>query len=139
MTATDAVLIDSSAWIEYFRATGSPAALEVRRLLSEEQDRVVMCEPMAMEILAGAVDDSRYAALEQLVNGLPTLGIDVTVDYRGAAAIYRTARRAGRTIRSITDCLIAAVCIRHAVTLVHRDTDFEVIAAITGLTAQSLR
>ena len=139
MTATNAILIDSSAWIEYFRATGSPAALEVRRLLSEEQDRVVMCEPMAMEILAGAVDDSRYAALEQLVNGLPTLGIDVTVDYRGAAAIYRTARRAGRTIRSITDCLIAAVCIRHAVTLVHRDTDFEVIAAITGLTAQSLR
>lgn len=139
MTATNAILIDSSAWIEYFRATGSPAALEVRRLLSEEQDRVVMCEPMAMEILAGAVDDSRYAALEQLVNGLPTLGIDVTVDYRGAAAIYRTARRAGRTIRSITDCLIAAVCIRHAAILVHRDTDFEVIAAMTGLIAQSFR
>ncbi len=139
MTVTDAILIDSSAWIEYFRATGSPAALEVRRLLSEEQDRVVMCEPVAMEILAGAADDGRHAALEQLVNGLPALGIDVTVDFRGAAAIYRTARRAGRTIRSINDCLIAAVCIRHEAILVHRDTDFEVIAAITGLVAQSFR
>lgn len=134
----DAILIDSSAWIEYFRATGSPAAVEVRRLLSAEQDRVVMCEPVAMEILAGAVDDSRYAALEQLVNGLPALGIDVTVDFRSAAAIYRTARRAGHTIRSITDCLIAAVCIRHGVALVHRDADFDVIAAMTKLSAQSL-
>ena len=139
MTGSHAVLIDSSAWIEYFRATGSSAAREVRRLLSEEQDRVVMCEPVAMEILAGAVDETRYAALERLVNGLPTLAIDAAVDFRSAAAIYRATRRAGQTIRSINDCLIAAVCIRHGVALVHQDADFEVIAAITGLTAQSFR
>jgi hypothetical protein len=41
VTATNAVLIDSSAWIEYFRATGSPAALKVRRLLSEEHGQVL--------------------------------------------------------------------------------------------------
>lgn len=139
MSVIDAILIDSSAWIEYFRATGSPAAVEVRRLLSEEQQRVVMCEPVAMELLAGAVDDTRYAAIEQLVNGLPALAIDAAVDFRTAAAIYRVARRAGQTIRSINDCLIAAVCIRHGAGIVHRDTDFDVIAAITGLAGQSFR
>ena len=44
------ILIDTSAWIEYLRATGSAAAIEVRRLLSTDADRVVMCEPIAMEI-----------------------------------------------------------------------------------------
>ena len=126
------ILIDTSAWIEYLRATGSVAAIEVRRLLSTEPDRVVICEPVAMEILSGAVDDDRYAKLEQLVNGLPSLKIDDAVDFRSAAAIYRAARRAGQTIRSINDCLIAALSIRHGATIIHRDADFEVIAAITA-------
>jgi predicted nucleic acid-binding protein len=133
------ILIDTSAWIEYLRATGSAAAIEVRRLLSTEADRVVMCEPVAMEILSGAVDDDKHAKLEQLVNGLPSLRIDDAVDFRSAAAIYRAARRAGQTIRSVNDCLIAAVSMRHGASIVHRDADFEVIAAITALEAQSFR
>ncbi|MCB0939603.1 MAG: PIN domain nuclease [Mycolicibacterium sp.] len=133
------ILIDTSAWIEYLRATGSAAAIEVRRLLSNEADRVVMCEPVAIEILSGAVDEGKHAKLEQLVNGLPSLRIDDAVDFRSAAAIYRAARRAGQTIRSINDCLIAALSIRHGAGIVHRDADFEVIAAITGLQAQSFR
>jgi predicted nucleic acid-binding protein len=133
------ILIDTSAWVEYFRATGSPAAIEVRRLLSTEPDRVVMCEPVAMEILSGAVDDDKHAKLEQLVNGLPSLKIDDAVDFRSAAAIYRAARRAGQTIRSINDCLIAAVSIRHGASIIHRDADFEAIVAITGLEAESFR
>lgn len=132
------ILIDTSAWIEYFRATGSAAAAEVRRLLSTEPDRVVMCEPVAMEILSGAVDD-KCAKLEQLVNGLPSLKVDDAVDFRSAAAIYRAARHAGQTIRSVNDCLIAAVSIRHGASIIHRDADFEAIAAITGLEAQSFR
>jgi predicted nucleic acid-binding protein len=133
------ILIDTSAWIEYLRATGSAAAIEVRRLLSTEADRVVMCEPVAMEILSGAVDDDKHAKLERLVNGLPSLRIDDAVDFRSAAAIYRAARRAGPTIRSVKDCLIAAVSMRHGASIVHRDADFEVIAAITALEAQSFR
>ena len=133
------ILIDTSAWIEYFRATGSAAAVEVRRLLSEEADQAAMCEPVAMEILSGASDDSTYAKLERLVNGLPSLTIDTALDFRVAAQMYRGARRAGRTIRSINDCLIAAVAIRHNARIVHRDSDFEVIASMTSLIATSFR
>ncbi|MBJ7400432.1 PIN domain-containing protein, partial [Mycolicibacterium sp.] len=97
------------------------------------------CEPVAMEILAGAVDDDRYAKLERLVNGLPSLKIDDAVDFRSAAAIYRSARRAGQAIRSVNGCLIAAVALRHGVRIIHRDADFEVIAAITGLVGESFR
>lgn len=133
----DSVLIDTSAWVEYFRGTGSRAALEVRRLLSGEADTVVMCEPVAMELLSGATSDVTHAKLERLVNGLPSLKLDDTIDFRSAAAIYRTARRTGRTVRSINDCLIAALAIRHSANLVHRDDDYDVIAAITPLVAQS--
>jgi hypothetical protein len=133
------ILIDTSAWIEFFRATGSTAAAEVRRLLSEETDGVAMCEPVAMEILSGVSDDSTYTKLERLVNGLPSLNIDSSIDFRTAAQIYRGARRAGRTIRSINDCLIAAVAIRHDVRIVHQDNDFDVIAAMTSLAATALK
>ncbi|WP_075904926.1 PIN domain-containing protein [Mycobacterium tuberculosis] len=60
------ILIDTSAWVEYFRATGSIAAVEVRRLLSEEAARIAMCEPIAMEILSGALDDNTHTTLERL-------------------------------------------------------------------------
>jgi predicted nucleic acid-binding protein len=133
------ILIDTSAWIEYFRATGSAAAVEVRRLLSEEADQVAMCEPVAMEILSGVSDDNTYTKLERLVNGLPSLNVDGSIDFRTAAQIYRGARRAGWTIRSINDCLIAAVAIRHDVRIIHQDNDFDVIAAMTSLVATSLK
>lgn len=133
------ILIDTSAWIEFFRATGSAAAVEVRRLLSTEPDQLVMCEPVAMEILSGAVDDNTFTKLERLVNGLPALKVDNAVDFRSAAAIYRSARRAGQTIRSINDCLIAALSIRHGASIVHQDADFETIAAITSLKGELFR
>ena len=90
-----------------------------------------------MEVLSGAVDDNTHIRLEQLVNGLALLRVDDALDFRTAAAIYRSARRAGHTIRSINDCLIAAISIRHGARIVHRNHDFEVIAAVTNLGAES--
>lgn len=133
------ILIDTSAWVEYFRGTESPAAVAVRRLLSEQADQVAICEPVAMEILAGATDDRAHQKLERLVNGLPTLALEAATDFRSAAAIYRAARRTGQTIRSINDCLIAAVALRHHAQVAHRDGDFDVIAAMTGLDTAALR
>lgn len=133
------ILIDTSAWIDYFRATGSTAADEVRRLLAGQPDQVAICEPVAMEILSGAGDDAAHRRLEQLVNGLPSLTVDTAIDFRVAADIYRASRRAGTTIRNLNDCLIAAAAIRHGVRILHRDADFEAIAAMTSLDAVSFR
>lgn len=133
------ILVDTSAWIEYLRATGSAAAVEVRRLLSEQATQVAMCEPIAIEILAGAIDETTHARLEQLVNGLPSLSVDNALDFRVAAGIYRAARRTGQKIRSLNDCLIAAVAMRHGARIVHRGADFDVIAAMTTLVAASFR
>ncbi len=132
------ILVDTSAWIEYFRATKSVAATEVRRLLSDKTGQIVICEPVAMEILCGATNDTQLT-LERLINGLPSLPVENAVDFRAAADIYRAARRAGKTIRSINDCLIASVAIRNEAHVVHCDADFEVIGEITDLQASSFR
>lgn len=132
------ILIDSSAWVDYLRRTGSTAALEVRRLVSDVPDQVVVCEPIAMELLAGS-RHTQLPKVEALVNGLPSIACDPAIDFRDAAVLFRTARSSGRTVRSLVDCLIAAIAIRHDVTLVHKDADFEALAEISELDSRSFR
>jgi hypothetical protein len=50
-----------------------------------------------------------------------------------AAEIYRLGHRKGYTIRSSTDCLIAAVAIENGVPVWHQDRDFAAIARYTAL------
>jgi predicted nucleic acid-binding protein len=84
-------------------------------------------------VLAGARDEAHADRLRQLLarcEFVPTEGLD---DYERAAAIYRRCRRAGDTIRALTDCLIAGVAIRAGVDLLHADRDFEALARHTEL------
>ena len=76
--------------------------------------------------------------LETLTAGLALLSVDITVDYHDAAAIHRAARSAGRTIRRMNDCVIAAVAARTSGTLVHRDADFDVIADVAAVDVRRL-
>lgn len=139
MELARAELVDSSAWIEYLRGTGSPAHLEVRRLLHEEPGAVAITEPIAMELLAGATDDRALARLETLTGGLRLLPVSAGLDYRDAALVYRAVRARGGTVRKPLDCLIAVVALRTGATLVHRDRDFDVLgAALPDLEVRSL-
>ena len=132
-------LIDSSAWIEFLRGTGSAAHLEVRRLLHEEPGTVAITEPIATELLAGATDDRALARLETLTGGLRLLPVSAGLDYRDAALVYRAVRARGGTVRKLLDCLIAVVALRTGATLVHRDRDFDVLgAALPDLHVRSL-
>ena len=47
-----------------------------------------------------------------------------------AAEIYQEMRRRGRTVRSTVDCLISAVAIKTGATILHKDRDFDQIAAV---------
>ncbi|GAA1221271.1 PIN domain-containing protein [Pseudonocardia alaniniphila] len=78
-------LIDSSAWIEFLRATGSRANLAVRELVQQRPHEIALTEPVVMELLAGAADERAFAQIEKLTSGLPLLSVDVVEDYRDAA------------------------------------------------------
>jgi predicted nucleic acid-binding protein len=121
------ILLDSSAWVEFLRGTGSPAHLRVRSALEEEAD-LASTDVVVMEILAGARDGADRDRLRRLLYGLRFLPVEGPADYEAAAELYRACRRAGETPRKLTDCLIAAVAIRNDAELLCKDADFLTIA-----------
>jgi len=50
-----------------------------------------------------------------------------------AIDLFRRARRAGVTVRSSVDCLIAASALRHGLTVVHCDRDYDQLARVVPL------
>jgi predicted nucleic acid-binding protein len=121
------ILVDSSAWVEFLRATGSPAHLRVRAALQEGAE-LASTDVIVMEILAGARDDSDRDRLRRLLYGLEFLAVDGPADYESAAELHRLCRDGGETPRKLADCLIAAVAIRNDAELLCEDADFAVIA-----------
>ena len=91
-----------------------------------------------MALLAGPTDELGVRRVERVLESAPSLVLDPVDDFEASAAIFRAVRRSGRTPRSVTDCLIAAVAIRHGAPLLYRDADYEAIAAVTELASRSL-
>ena len=124
------VLADTSALIEYFRATGGPAHHAFRSLVSSGE--AALTDPVLMEVLAGA-STREVAAIRQAAFDLHFLPVAPVFDYESAAEIYRSCRVGGESVRGLIDCLIAAVAIREDAELLHNDADFQVIARHTAL------
>ena len=123
------ILIDTSAWVEFLRDTGSPVCNLVDELLVGE---IAVCDAVRMEILAGARDESHLRNLRRLLARATVIRTQNT-DYDDASALYRRCRRQGETVRKLIDCLIAAVAIRADLPIVHADADFNVLARHTEL------
>jgi predicted nucleic acid-binding protein len=123
------ILVDTSVWIEVFRRT-RPFDLEAVVELGE----VVTCLPVVQEVLQGFGEERAFRAARDAMLAIPCIESPIrdTV-FLEAAALYRSARRAGLTIRSSVDCLIAACALRHDVEVMHRDRDFAAIAQIAAL------
>ena len=126
------ILVDTSAWVEYDRATGSAVDRRLSELITTDGP-IALTEPIIMEVLAGARDDERQVDLRRLLLRFELLQFDAVADFDGAVRIYRSCRRAGFTPRGMVDCLIASVASRRSATLLSHDVDFEHIARVIGI------
>jgi predicted nucleic acid-binding protein len=126
------ILADTSAWVEYDRATGSPAHARLKELI-ESGGPLATCEPVVMELLAGARDDRREADLRRLLLRFQLLSFDAVTDFDGAVTIYRRCRATGVTPRGMLDCMIAAVAWRAGATLLSHDADMDRVAHVIGI------
>lgn len=126
------ILVDSSAWVEYDRATRSPPHLRLKDLI-EADGPVAVTEPVVMEVLAGARDDRREADLRRLLGRFELLSFDAVADFDGAVRIYRRCRAAGVTPRGMVDCMIAAVAWRTRATLLAHDADVDRVARVVEI------
>ncbi len=126
------IVVDTSAWVEYLRATGSPASTALKRALTAE-DELGVVDVVRMELLAGAGSDEQVVTVSRLLargTALPTLS---PADHEYAASLYRAARRSGATVRSMIDCLVTAVAVRLDAPVLARDRDFEVLRQVCPL------
>lgn len=71
-----------------------------------------------MEVRSG-LDGFRLIRLDQALSSLTLLGVDPAVDFHTGSELYRAVRKTGHTVRSMMDCLIAAVALRTGAVLVH--------------------
>jgi predicted nucleic acid-binding protein len=126
------ILADTSAWVEYDRATGSGVDERLAALIADDGPLAVT-EPIVMEVLAGARNDARENDLRRLLLRFDLQHFDATSDFDAAARIYRRCRRAGVTPRGLTDCMIAAVAWRQGDTLLSHDVDLDRVATVIGI------
>jgi predicted nucleic acid-binding protein len=127
------ILADTSAWVEYDRATGSAVHRRLLQLVGSGQEELSVTEPVVMEVLAGARSDQRERDLRRLLLRFSLLRFDAASDFEAAARIYRRSRAAGITPRGMVDCMIAAVAWRHGASLLAQDVDLVRVCSVIGI------
>ena len=126
------ILVDTSAWVEYDRASGSVVDERLSSLISSDGPLAVT-EPVVMEVLAGARTDERESDLRRMLLRFHLLRFDVAADFDGAVRIYRRCRARGVTPRGMVDCMLAAVAWRHRATILAHDADVDRVAQVIGI------
>jgi predicted nucleic acid-binding protein len=126
------ILADTSAWVEYDRASGSAVDRRISELI-ETEGPLSVTQPVVMEVLAGARNDQQETDLGRLLRRFELLPFDAVTDSDAAVTIYRRCRRAGVTPRGMIDCMIASVAWRHRATLLAHDVDLDRVARVVGI------
>jgi predicted nucleic acid-binding protein len=124
------VIADTSAWIEFLRASGSAADLAMQRALQNAESLWVP-EVVYREVLQGAGSVPHFIELQTLLDEVPTyVSDDPLALARSASLLYVRCRWQGLTVRSANDCLVAACAIEADEPLLARDRDFAAIARV---------
>lgn len=113
-------MIDSSAWVEYFRHGEGPVSVAVDDLL--EEDRALLCGVVEAEILQGLRRGEREEVAD-LFAALRYLDTERR-DFSRAGERLGELRRSGVPI-PLTDAIIGALCSRHDVALLTLDRHFD--------------
>jgi predicted nucleic acid-binding protein len=125
------IIFDTSIWIDALNCKKSEAVgLLVEKTLTNE---VVLLPVIIQEILQGIKDDAQFEKVKDNLKGFIVIDSNPTESVIEAAGIYRNLRKKGLTVRKPNDCLIAFYAIKNNLSLVHKDSDFEIIASCTDL------
>jgi predicted nucleic acid-binding protein len=126
------IVVDTSAWAELFRRTGTAADRALRGFLRHPQD-VAVTEVVVMELLAGARSSRHHRELRGFLLSFELLPLQGLHGFEHAAELYRMCRAGGETVRKLTDCLVATAAIEAGAPVLHADADFDRLARHTPL------
>ncbi|QIN83862.1 PIN domain-containing protein [Rubrobacter tropicus] len=123
-------LVDTSVWISYMRDKENDVTRRFAEI-SESGRPFGITGVIFQEVLQGASSPAKFDYLTEYLFSQtfyhPRYPIGT---YQEAARMYFDCHRAGVTVRSAVDCLIARVAIEHDLVLLHDDRDFEKMAEV---------
>src|SRR4030067_2166387 len=126
------ILVDTSVWIDFLIGASSPQRALLHDMIEEEEE-IAICEIILAECLQGIRNDTKFEILKTYLLEFPIYKPKGIETYISAARIYRKCRKKGKTVRRTIDCIIAAICLENDLALLHKDSDFDIIAQSTGL------
>jgi predicted nucleic acid-binding protein len=126
------IVIDTTVWIDFLEARGTPFDLHLEGLIKEKAS-LALTDLIYCEVLQGILEDLTFRRARDLLRSYPVLRVRGLRTFEHAAQIYRACRRKGFTVRNTVDCVIAATCLEAGAELYHNDRDFETIARVRGL------
>ena len=127
-------IIDSSIWVDFFRAA-SPAALKHQAAKLIEDERAMICEPVLFELLRATPAAARRNVQTQLE--LVPLAPTPHRLWRDAAQLGQKCLARG-FVPPAMDLLIAQICVDHNLELVALDQHFAEIARVSPLRVRIL-
>jgi hypothetical protein len=92
------------------------------------------------EVVQGFRDERAFALARDAMHALPVVESPMPrAVFDQAADLYRSARRAGMTVRSGVDCLVAACALRHGLDVLHHDRDYDALARVSSLRSRRVK
>jgi hypothetical protein len=126
------ILVDTSVWIDLLRGEKSIQRETLHRLIEDEED-IAVTEIIITEILQGIKKDKDFQTTKGYLLEFPLYRPKGIETYLKAARIYRDCMKKGKTVRKTVDCIIAEISIENDLTLLHKDSDFDLIKACAPL------
>jgi predicted nucleic acid-binding protein len=127
------IVVNSSVWIDYLRGSATPQVEKLHALIGQRP--LIVGDVILCEVLLGVPSEREARRVETALRQfdlVPMLGVDEAVR---AAALYRSLRGKGITIRKTIDLIIGSWCITNRASLLHSDSDFTLLERHAGLVA----
>jgi predicted nucleic acid-binding protein len=125
------VIVDTSAWIEFFKNGDPDVAEKVDRCL--DLDLVGIGDLIYCEVMQGLRFPRERNHISSLLISLPQYEMVGFSIAQKAATNYRLLRSKGVTVRKTIDVMIGTFCVEHGFQIVHNDRDFEHMSTHIGL------
>ena len=125
------VIVDTSAWIEYFH--DGLAAVVNKVDLCLEQELVAIGDLIYCEVMQGLRSPRERREVSDLLLSIPRIDMFGFRMAEKSEANYRLLLTKGISVRKTIDVLISKFGVEHGMQLIHHDSDFDLMANHIGL------
>ncbi len=133
-SALDKILVDTSAWIEFFRKK-EPWHRAISGLIDDK--RICCLGIILAELIQGAKSEKELAVLRDFRHVFEFLEESIDL-WQAAGELSNTLQRKGKPV-GLSDCYLAAAAKAHNAKILTLDKHFEVLKSTVGIGLQEIK